>query len=70
MFIMLVLGFWPLVTQTSGGFRFNFPGEKYPLFTASEQEFQKIKLPASHRVRRHLRKCQHFGLTNNVSVWK
>ena len=42
---------------------FNVPGKKYPLFTASEQEFQEIKVPASHRVRRlltsqHILKCE------------
>ena len=29
---------------------FNFPGKKYPLFTASQQDFQKIKIPASNHV--------------------
>ena len=29
---------------------FNFFGKKYPLFTASQQDFQKIKIPASNIV--------------------
>ena len=29
---------------------FNFPGKKYPLFTASQQDFQKLKIPASNHV--------------------
>ena len=38
-------------------------GKNYPLFTASKQEFQETKLPASHRVRRvltsqHNLKCE------------
>ena len=43
---------------------FNDPGKKIPtLLTASEQEFQEIKLPASHGVRRlltsqHILKCE------------
>ena len=42
---------------------FNSPGKNYSLFTASDQEFQETKLPASYRLRRvltsqHNLKCE------------
>ena len=45
---------------------FNFPGKKIPLFTASQQDFQKIKIPASNHVWRFF--CQPARLKKNKKL--